>query len=57
MSTNDIKKLDLSARSYLRTLKIARRIADLDQKDQVLPQHISESLQYRLTKQSGDLNL
>lgn len=51
------KKLNLSARSYLRTLKIARTIADLDDKNHVLPSHISESLQYRLAKESANLNL
>jgi magnesium chelatase family protein len=41
------QKLDISARSYVRTVKVARTIADLDGSEQILPVHISEALQYR----------
>jgi len=41
------EKLDISARAYVRTVKVARTIADLDQSAQILPVHISEALQYR----------
>jgi magnesium chelatase family protein len=41
------KKLDISARSYMRTVKLARTIADLDNSATIEPSHISEALQYR----------
>jgi magnesium chelatase family protein len=41
------EKLDISARSYVRSVKVARTIADLDNSSAILPIHISEALQYR----------
>jgi magnesium chelatase family protein len=41
------QKLDISARSYMRTVKLARTIADLEQNPSIDPSHISEALQYR----------
>lgn len=40
-------KLDLSARSYMRTIKLARTIADLSSSQAIETQHISEALQFR----------
>ena len=40
-------KLNLSARSYFKTIKVAQTIADITQSPEILPEHISEALQYR----------
>ncbi len=40
-------KLDLSARAYHRVIKLARTIADLEQKKEIELSHILEALQYR----------
>ena len=47
---NAAQKLDLSARVYMKTVKLARTIADLDHSDQITEKHVSEALRYRPTK-------
>lgn len=40
-------KLNLSARSYFRVIKVARTIADLERSVEITPPHVGEALQYR----------
>ena len=40
-------KIGLSPRSYHRTIKLARTIADLDNEEKILDKHILEALQYK----------
>jgi magnesium chelatase family protein len=42
-----VDRMGLSARSYHRTIKVARTIADLADEKAISAQHIAEALQYR----------
>jgi len=48
---NAAHKLNLSARVYMKTVKVARTIADLDGSEMIEEKHISEALQYRPVEQ------
>lgn len=41
------KKLALTSRGYLRTLRVARTIADLEESEELDVQHVAEALQFR----------
>ena len=41
------EKLDLSARSYHKILRVARTIADLDGEEQITKRHLIEAVSYR----------
>lgn len=45
------QRLSISARSYVRTVRVARTIADLENEDGILNRHVAEALQYRYQSQ------
>ena len=44
---NAVSNLHLSARAYYRIIKVARTISDLDEQENICPNHIAEAVQYR----------
>jgi len=47
-----VAKFGLSARAYMRVLKVARTIADLEGRPEILASHVAEALQYRTLDRS-----
>ena len=47
---NASTKMELSARAYMRTVRVARTIADIDNSEFISSNHIAEALQYREKK-------
>jgi magnesium chelatase family protein len=43
------ERLNLSARSYFKVIKVARTIADIENSDTIEIPHVTEALQYRQT--------
>lgn len=44
------ERMNLSARSFYKVIKVARTIADLGESENILDEHIAEALQYRMVK-------
>lgn len=46
--------LHMTPRSYVRTLKVARTIADLDESELITVNHLAEALSYRITERCAE---
>lgn len=46
------ERLNLTARTYYRTLKVARTIADLEESGRIRTTHLAEAISYRMVDQT-----
>lgn len=51
------RKLRLSPRSYKKTLKVARTIADIDESESIKCKHIAEALSYRMLNEVNEVDV
>lgn len=49
MMSKAYEKLDLTMRGYSRILKVARTVADIDDREIIEEEHVAEALSYRLS--------
>ena len=52
-----LQETGLSARAYDKILRVARTIADLDGQATILPEHVSEAVNYRMLDPDSDVGL
>lgn len=52
---NAVKRLNMSARSFFRILRVARTIADLDSSDEIKRKHLLEAISYKNLHKNYDL--
>ena len=55
MLQSAIDRLNLTGRGYIKTLKVARTIADLEGEEKIASHHIAEALQYRINEKAPTL--
>lgn len=49
---NAMERLNLTGRGYMKTLKVARTIADLEGEEKIHSHHLAEALQFRINEKS-----
>ncbi|MEN3028142.1 MAG: YifB family Mg chelatase-like AAA ATPase [Aquificaceae bacterium] len=52
---NAMEKLNLTGRGYMKVLKVARTIADLEREEKIASHHMAEALQFRMKEKTPTL--